>query len=97
MEEVKKYTQEELENLSREEFINVIIEITKSNEQLTEELDKQKNSSHYWFECYNKEHSRANKAEAALAIVAKQRDAAIKAVSNLALAVTPAEQPTTQE
>ena len=97
MEEVKKYTQEELENLSREEFINVIIEITKSNEQLTEELDKQKNSSHYWFECYNKEHSRANKAEATLAIVAKQRDAAIKAVSNLALAVTPAEQPTTQE
>ena len=97
MEGVKKYTQEELENLSREEFINVIIEITKSNEQLTEELDKQKNSSHYWFECYNKEHSRANRVEAALATVSKQRDSAIKAVSNFAFAITPAEQPTTQE
>ena len=97
MEEVKKYTQEELENLSREEFINVIIEITKRNEQLTEELGKQNESSLYWFECYNKEHSRANKAEVALATVSKQRDSAIKAVSNLALAVTPAEQPTTQE
>ena len=97
MEEVKKYTQEELENLSREEFIKLVIEITKSNEQLTEELDKQKNSSHYWFECYNKEHSRANRAEAALATVSKQRDSAIKAVSNFAFAVTPAEQPTTQE
>ena len=97
MEEVKKYTQEELENLSREEFIKLVIEITKSNEQLTEELDKQKNSSHYWFECYNKEHSRANRAEVALATVSKQRDAAIKAVSNFALAITPAEQPTTQE
>lgn len=97
MEDVKKYTQEELENLSREEFINVIIEITKRNEQLVEKLDKQQNSSHYWFECYNKEHSRANKAEAALAIVSKQRDSAIKAVSSLALAITPAEQPTTQE
>ena len=97
MEEVKKYTQEELENLSREEFIKLVIEITKSNEQLTEELDKQKNSSHYWFECYNKEHGRADKAEAALATVSKQRDAAIKAVSNFAFAVTPAEQPTTQE
>ena len=97
MEEVKKYTQEELENLSREEFIKLVIEITKSNEQLTEELDKQKNSSHYWFECYNKEHSRANRTEAALATVSKQRDSAIKAVSSLALAVTPAEQPTTQE
>lgn len=97
MEEVKKYTQEELENLSREEFINVIIEITKRNEQLTEELDKQQNSGHYWFDCYSKEHSRANKAEVALATVSKQRDAAIKAVSNFALAITPAEQPTTQE
>ena len=97
MEDVKKYTQEELENLSREEFIKLVIEITKSNEQLTEELDKQKNSSHYWFECYNKEHSRANRAEAALATVSKQRDSAIKAVSNFALAITPAEQPTTQE
>lgn len=97
MEEVKKYTQEELENLSREEFINVIIETTKRNEQLTEELGKQKESSLYWFECYNNEHRRADKAEAALATVSKQRDSAIKAVSNLALAVTPAEQPTTQE
>lgn len=97
MEDVKKYTQEELENLSREEFIKLVIEITKSNEQLTEELDKQKNSSHYWFECYNNEHRRAEKAEAALATVSKQRDAAIKAVSNFALAITPAEQPTTQE
>ena len=96
MEEVKKYTQEELENLSREEFIKLVIEITKSNEQLTEELDKQKNSSHYWFECYNKEHKRAERAEAALATVSKQRDSAIKAVSNFAFAVTPAEQPTTQ-
>ena len=97
MEDVKKYTQEELENLSREEFINVIIEITKSNEQLVKELDKQKESGDYWFGCYNEEHRRAEKAEAALAIVSKQRDSAIKAVSNLALAVTPAEQPTTQE
>lgn len=97
MEEVKKYTQEELENLSREEFINVIIEITKRNEQLTEELDKQKESSLYWFERHNDEHRRADKAEAALATVSKQRDSAIKAVSSLALAVTPAEQPTTQE
>ena len=97
MEEVKKYTQEELENLSREEFINVIIEITKRNEQLTEELGKQKETGLYWFECYNNEHRRADKAEAALATVSKQRDSAIKAVSNLALAVTPAEQPTTQE
>lgn len=91
MEEVKKYTQEELENLSREEFINVIIEITKCNEQLTEELGEQKESGNYWFERYNEEHRRAVKAEAALAIVSKQRDSAIKAVSNLALAVTPAE------
>lgn len=97
MEEVKKYTQEELENLSREEFINVITEITKRNEQLTEELGKQKESSLYWVELHNEERRRADKAEAALAIVAKQRDSAIKAVSNLALAVTPAEQPTTQE
>ena len=97
MEEVKKYTQEELENLSREEFINVITEITKRNEQLTEELDKQKESSLYWFERHSEEHRRADKAEAALATVSKQRDSAIKAVSSLALAVTPAEQPTTQE
>ena len=97
MEEVKKYTQEELENLSREEFINVIIEITKRNEQLTEEVEKQKDANLYWFDCYSKEHSRANKAEVALATVSKQRDAAIKAVSNFALAITPAEQPTTQE
>lgn len=97
MEEVRKYTQEELENLSREEFINVITEITKRNEQLTEELDKQKESSLYWFGLHNEERRRADKAEAALAIVSKQRDSAIKAVSNLALAVTPAEQPTTQE
>ena len=97
MEDVKKYTQEELENLSREEFINVIIEITKSNEQLVKELDKQKESGNYWFLSYNEEHRRADKAEVALATVSKQRDAAIKAVSSLALAVTPAEQPTTQE
>lgn len=97
MEEVKKYTQEELENLSRKELINVIIEITKRNEQLTEELDKQKESSLYWFGLHNEERRRVDKAEAALAAVSKQRDSAIKAVSNLALAVTPAEQPTTQE
>ena len=97
MEEVKKYTQEELENLSREEFINVIIEITKRNEQLTEELDKQKDSDLYWYKRFEEEHSRADKAEAALAIVSKQRDYAIKAVSSIALVVTPAEQPTTQE
>ena len=97
MEEVKKYTQEELENLSREEFINVIIEITKRNEQLTEEVEKQKDANLYWYKRFEEEQSRAAKTEAILATVSKQRDAAIKAVSNFALAITPAEQPTTQE
>ena len=75
----------------------MITEITKRNEQLTEELDKQKESSLYWFGLHNEERRRADKAEAALATVSKQRDSAIKAVSNFALAITPAEQPTTQE
>ena len=58
MEEVKKYTQEELENLSREEFINVITEITKRNEQLTEELEKQKDSNLYWYKRFEEEQTR---------------------------------------
>lgn len=87
MEEVKKYTQEELENLSREEFIKVIIEITKRNEQLTEELDKVKADKSHCFLLYMSEQKKAAKAEAALAAVSKQRDAAISAIAELAYTI----------
>ena len=97
MEEVKKYTEEELESLSREEFIKVVTETIKQSDAIKAELDKMKKDKDYWFARFSEEEKRADKAEATLAIVSKQRDSAIKAVSNLALAVYPAEQPTTQE
>ena len=84
MEEVKKYTQEELENLSREEFIKLVIEITKSNEQLTEELGKTLADKHQYFSLYMSQQKRAENAEASLALVSKQRDAAISAMAELA-------------
>lgn len=94
--EVKKYTEEELENLSREEFIKVVTESIQQCETLKEEAEKAKKNKSYWFDRYNEESARADKAEKSLALVTKQRDSAIKAVANLALAVSPTE-PTTQE
>jgi len=104
MSAVKNYTEEELNKISREDFIKVVTdsvrEANEAKEELAkakEETEKVKKDKDYWFTRYSEADAAKESLEKQNALLKQQRDAAIQAASNIIFATTQQQQPITQE
>lgn len=81
MAEVKEYTREELENMSREEFINVVTESVKVANEAKAALDKVRADKDYWYKNWSEADEENKRLKAELELKEKQRLSAIRAIS----------------